>query len=128
MEETMSNFDDVRNKIERECEERYPGYKGPIWGQVTPRSEAIELPQRTQIAFEDGKVYWLDVPAGSIVSGDMVAVMERDDEPLRKIKKADRAKVTVAQTGMTLSGEYFETKNAIPHRLGTFVELIRKAA
>lgn len=71
--------------------------------------------RRTQIAFVDGTAYWLDVPAGSIIPGDMVSIAERGD--LREVR----------HTGMTLPGEYFEKKDAIPHKFGTFVELIRKA-
>lgn len=113
MEETMSNFDDVRNKCERAAEQRFPGYKGPRWGEVTERGKTNERPDRTQVSFEDGTVYWLDVPASSILPGDMVAIAE--SEKLRKVRFA----------GITLDGDYFITKNPIPHRFGTFVELHR---
>lgn len=129
MEEKMSDqgFNDAQNKFQRAAEARWPGYKGVVYGEFTPGKESVELPRRTQVAFEDGTAYWLDVPEGSIIPGDMVAVLERDEVPLNKVKKADRAKVTVRHTGMTMSGEYFERKDAIPHKFGTFVELIRKA-
>jgi len=124
------NFDDVRNFHERAAEAKFPGYKGPVWGQFTPRSEAIELPRRTQVAFMDGTAYWLDIPEGSVIPGDMIAIAERGI-PLRGVtsprRKDDLPKVTVKHTGMTLPGEYFERKDAIPHKFGTFVELIRKA-
>jgi hypothetical protein len=32
----MSDFDEVRNRIERETEKKYPGYRGPRWGEWTP--------------------------------------------------------------------------------------------
>ena len=115
MDEKMSNYDDVRNAIERGAEARFPGYKGPTWGQFTPGKECIVLPQRTQVAF-GSRVYWLDVPAGAIQSGDEVVVLERGTFE------------TVTQVGMTMKGDYFETKDVIPHRFGTFVELKRKAA
>ena len=86
----------------------------------------MEFPRRTQVKFEDGKAYWLDVPEGYVIPGDMVATVERGIE-LRRVKKEDRPKVTVRHTGMTMPGEYFEQKDSIRHRFGTFVELIRKA-
>jgi len=119
------NYDDVRNRIEGDAEEKFPGYVGVVWGQYTPGKEVAELPRRTQVAFEDGAAYWLDVPPGAVLSGDMIAIMERGIE-LRGIKKDDRPKVTVAHVGMTMPGEYFERKDAVPHKLGTFVELHRK--
>jgi hypothetical protein len=29
----MSEFDEIRNRIEREAEKKYPGYRGPRWDE-----------------------------------------------------------------------------------------------
>lgn len=115
----MSDYDEIRNKIERQAEARFPGYKGLVWGQVTEASNKIVFPDRTQITFTDGTSYWLDVPAGSVTSGDRVTIIE---SLVTRI---------VSNTGMTLGGDCFDPdyrgKVTIPHRIGTFVELHRKA-
>jgi len=117
MEEEMSdqNFNDAFNAAERAAEAKFPGYKGPRWGEFTPGKETCVMPWRTQVGFSDGSVYWLDVPHASVLGGDQVMIVERE-RPL-----------TATSSGLTLPHEYFETKDAIPHRFGTFVQLIRKA-
>jgi hypothetical protein len=109
------DFNDAFNAAERAAEAKFPGYKGPTWGKFTQGKEALVLPYRTQVGFSDGSVYWLDVPHASILGGDQVMIAERE-RPL-----------TATSSGLTMPPEYFETKNAIPHRFGTFVQLIRKA-
>jgi hypothetical protein len=64
--------------------------------------------------FEDGSVYWLKVFPGSVLPGDTVAIAECS-EP-RKVRFAS----------MTLPDEYFEGRNPVPHRFGTFIELARR--
>ena len=109
------SFNDAKNVTERAAEAKFPGYNGPTWGQFTPGKETLEMPDRTQVGFSDGSVYWLDVPHDSILGSDQVMLVERE-RPL-----------TVTSSGLTMPHEYFETKDAIPHRFGTFVQLIRKA-
>lgn len=111
----MSEHDDLRNKAERETEKAFPGYKGPVWGEYTPGCATPLSPQRTQVSFEED-TYWLDVPPGSVCVGDMIAIAERGDWQ------------RVGHVGVTLNSSYFESDGAVPHKLGTFVQLIRKAA
>lgn len=110
------SFNDAFNAAERAAEGKFPGYKGPTWGQFTPGKECLVMPHRTQVGFSDGTVYWLDVKQDSILVADQIIIVERE-RPL-----------TVTFTGLTMKHEYFETKDAIPHRFGTFIQLIRKAA
>jgi hypothetical protein len=37
----MSEFDEIRNRIEREAERKYPGYRGPRWGEWTQGRPSI---------------------------------------------------------------------------------------
>ena len=37
----MSEFDEIRNRIEREAEKKYPGYRGPRWGEWTPGTPSL---------------------------------------------------------------------------------------
>jgi hypothetical protein len=108
------SFNDAKNTVERATERKFPGYTGLNWGEFTPGKEHLEMPDRTQIGFSDGSTYWLDVPHNSIIGGDQVMIVERE-RPL-----------IVTSSGMTMPHEYFDTKDAIPHRFGTFVQLIRK--
>ena len=44
----MSEFDEIRNRIERETEKKYPGYCGPRWGELTPgRPNLLDNPRCT---------------------------------------------------------------------------------
>jgi hypothetical protein len=111
------SFNDAQNKFVRMAEERYPGYKGPVYGQFTPGKDTVQLPSRTQIGFDDGTVYWLDVPAGSVLVGDRVCTME------------NCRFLTVTSVGMTLSGDMFDENSrnhlTVPYRVGTFLTLTR---
>lgn len=115
----MSNesFNEAQNKFERAAEARYPGYKGPVYGEVTPGKEVAQLPLRTQIGFDDDTVHWLDVPAGSVLVGDRLCTMENC-----KFR-------TVTSVGMSLSGDFFDENSrnhlTIPYRVGTFLTLTR---
>lgn len=111
------SFNDAANKFERMAEERFPGYKGPVYGQFTVGKEVAQLPQRTQIGFDDDTVHWLDVPAGSVLVGDRVCTMENC-----KFR-------TVTSVGMTLGGDFFDENSrmhlTVPYRIGTFLTLTR---
>lgn len=37
----MSEFDEIRNRIEREAGKKYPGYRGPRWGEWTPGTPSL---------------------------------------------------------------------------------------
>lgn len=37
----MSEFDEIRNRIEREAEKKYLGYRGPRWGAWTPGKPSL---------------------------------------------------------------------------------------
>ena len=44
----MSEFNEIRNRIERETEKKYPGYRGPRWGAWTPgRPSLLDNPRCT---------------------------------------------------------------------------------
>jgi hypothetical protein len=44
----MREFDEIRNRIEREAEKKYPGYRGPRWGEWTPGTPSpLDNPLRT---------------------------------------------------------------------------------
>jgi hypothetical protein len=126
MEEKMSDqgFNDAQNVYQRAAEARFPGYKGPVYGEYTPGKEVLELPRRTQVGFDDGTSYWLDVPARSLIGGDMIQIIERVGSHKVGNRKGFHR---VTFVGMTMNPEYFDRKDAIPHKFGTFVELIRKA-
>jgi hypothetical protein len=114
----MSDLDDIRNKIEREAESRFPGYVGPRWGELTLTPSCPNFtPVRTQVVFEgapEGNTLWLDAPCGSILVGDEIMIAEREKVQI------------VVGTGTTIPGEYFELPTAIPHKFGTLISLQRK--
>ena|SRR5271168_5416975 len=123
----MSEFDDIQNAAQRKAEKDHPGYVGPVFGQFTAATASEpELPRRTEVsvAYWTGKgkslkqvetTYWLDVPEGSILVGDELIIVEREEL------------LTVTHVGTTLGGAYFMQDYTIPHKLGTFVQLERRA-
>lgn len=92
----------------------FPGYKGVHWGEFTegkPYSNTFDF--RTQVHFNDGTAYWLDVVEGSVLVGDQIEIVERP------------TMLQVKTVGTTLRREYFEGENPVKARFGTLVDLYR---
>jgi hypothetical protein len=141
----MTEFDALRNRIEREVEEKYPGdgnnpgYKGPHYGEWTPGapghdSTAGPLPPlrkalvqddrsyRTQLVLTDGneeKTYWVDAPLAMSETTKVSSILVGDVIELMEVPH----KMGVKQVCLVLP----EEKICVPHKLGTLLTHIHLA-
>lgn len=135
----MSEFDDLRNNIEREVEKLYPGsgntpgYRGPRYGEWTPGalghdSTAGPLPPlriplvkddmsfRTQLVLADGveeKVYWVDAPRARAEQAIVSSILPGDVIETFEVPR----RMIVKQVCVGLP----EEKICVPHKLGTLL-------
>ena len=141
----MSEFDDIRNRIEREVEAKYPGdgntpgYRACRHGEWTPGtpghdSAAGPLPPlrkplehqdgsyRTQLVLTDGgeeMTYWVDAPRAWSESAIVCAILVGDIIELFEVPR----KMAVLQVCLTLP----EDKICVPHKTGTLLTWIERA-
>jgi len=135
----MSEFDDLRNRIEREVEKKYPGdgntpgYRGPRHGEWTPGapghdSAAGPLPPlriplvkddatfRTQLVLTNGyetMTYWVDAPRARAENAIVSNVLPGDVIEIAEVP----GKLGVLQVCLGLP----EEKICVPHRTGTLM-------
>lgn len=130
MDKEMS-LDDARNRIERETEEKVPGYKGPVWGVWTPgtaghddtltplRIEFVEDERSylTQLVLTDDKggekVYWVDAPRAKAESTIESSILVGDEIEIVEVS----GKLRVKQVCVMIS----ERKISTPFRKGTLM-------
>lgn len=136
----MTEFDELRNRCEREAEAKYPGsdstpgYKGPRYGEWTPGAPGhdnatdplppLRIPlvkddptYRTQLVLSDGKygvkTYWVDAPLAMSENAKVSSILVGDVIELIEVPRS----LGVLQVCLMLP----EDKICVPHKLGTLL-------
>ena len=139
----MTEFDELRNCIEREIEKKYPGdvntpgYKGPHYGEWTPGAPGHDSaagplpPLRIPLVHNDGTVrtqlvlktndneqgtYWVDAPLAMSETGKVCSVLPGD---IIELFEAPH-RMGVTQVCLTLP----EKDICVPHKTGTLLTFI----